>query len=437
MHVTGGLYAPTIRHHNGTTYVVCTNIIHPDDSDVDLSENFIVSTRDIWANEWSDLVYFDFKGIDPSIFFDDDGRSYMQGSAAPGPMTKIHLFEVDLQTGKKLSEEKVIWDGTGGIYPEGPHMYKKDSWYYIVISEGGTHAGHMITVARSKDIWGPYEAFAKNPILTARGTEEYIQYTGHSDIFQDQQGQWWGVCLGVRKAGDRYTMGRETFLTSGEWAEGEWPKLTQVKLNPSLPGGKEMLRLEGQEPLTAVPMVDYIYIRDAKLDDHKFLSDGKTVLLRASKGGLSQWRDPVTFVGKRQRKLEGTSSILMHRPSQPSSHLAAGLAFYKDELRYIRLFYDFEKSEMVLEVVATSKEISREFRRPFQLEAVTALRVQYTEQAYTFAYKTGTENATWESFEAVDSLDLTAPDFVGPVIGCFAQAEVTGAEVKFEILNID
>jgi len=175
MHVTGDLYAPTIRHHNGTVYVVCTNILHMDGSDKGVTENFIVSATDIWSGEWSDPVYFDFHGIDPSLFFDDDGKVYLQGSASPGPMTRIHLFEIDLQTGKKLSEEKEIWQGTGGIYPEGPHMYKADSWYYIMISEGGTCESHMVTVARSKNIWGLYKAFEQNPILTAHGTTEYIR----------------------------------------------------------------------------------------------------------------------------------------------------------------------------------------------------------------------------------------------------------------------
>jgi beta-xylosidase len=230
MLATGGLYAPTIRYYNGTVYIVCTNIIHPGNSTEDITQNFIVSTNNIWSNEWSDPIYFDFHGIDPSIFLDDDGRAYIQGSASPGPMTKIHLFEIDLKTGEKLSEEKKIWDGTGGIYPEGPHIYKKDGWYYLMISEGGTHEGHMITVARSRDIWGSYEAFERNPILTTKGTDEYIRYTGHCDMFEDQQGKWWAGCLGVRKDKEgRFVMGRETFLTTGEWLEGDWPKLNQVK----------------------------------------------------------------------------------------------------------------------------------------------------------------------------------------------------------------
>jgi beta-xylosidase len=139
---TGGLYAPTIRRNpmTGIIYIVCTNIIHPvasDSANDDIADNFIISTSDIWSNQWSDPVKFDFQGIDPSIFFDDDGNVYMQGSKAPGPMTTIHLFEIDLATGTKLTEDKLIWRGTGGIYPEGPHLYKRGGWYFIMISEGG------------------------------------------------------------------------------------------------------------------------------------------------------------------------------------------------------------------------------------------------------------------------------------------------------------
>src|SRR5689334_19634093 len=116
---TGGLYAPTIRYNNGTFYVVCTNVIHMGPTaQQDKTDNFIVTTTDPYSDEWSDPVYFEFRGIDPSLIFDDDGRVYVQGSRGPGPATTINLIEIDLKTGKALSEEKIIWRGTGGIYPE-------------------------------------------------------------------------------------------------------------------------------------------------------------------------------------------------------------------------------------------------------------------------------------------------------------------------------
>jgi beta-xylosidase len=438
MLATGGLYAPTIRYHNGTVYVVCTNVIHQDHSSAIKLQNFIVSTRDIWSNKWSDLVYFDFYGIDPSIFFDGDGKVYMQGSTSPGPMTKIRMFEVDLQTGKKLSEEKEIWGGTGGVYPEGPHLYKRDSWYYLMISEGGTHKDHMITVARSKKVWGPYESFDQNPVLTARGTKEYIQYTGHGDMVQDQEGQWWGVCLGVRVDEGRYVMGRETFLTVGEWSEGEWPKLSRIKKNLVLLNGKHLVRSDSHVTLTAATMVDYLYIRDAKLDDHNISSDYKTITVTASKGDMSQWKNPVTFVGKRQRCLEGISSVLMHTPHvATAAALKAGLAYYKDEHRYIKLFYDFSVSAIILEAVNNAKGISRIASHDVQLVNTVAFRLEYTERSFKFSYGIGKDMMVWKSFDVLDTLDMTGPDFVGPVVGIFATAEVGYVKVRFDELTID
>lgn len=433
MLATGGLYAPTIRHHQGTVYVVCTNIVHPEGENRDISENFIVSSQDIWSDTWSDPVYFDFKGIDPSIFFDDDGRSYIHGSAAPGPMTKIHLFEVDLKTGKKLSEEKKLWDGTGGIYPEGPHLYKRDGWYYLLISEGGTHEGHMITVARATDIWGPYEAFVDNPILTAKGTNEYIRYTGHCDMFQDQKGDWWGVCLGVRKAqGGRFIMGRETFITPGTWSEGKWPTLELVKSNP-----KGLAVQDKPSRITAKPSVDFVYIRDAELSKYTISQDGKDITLKASSVDLSHPTESPSFIGKRQRLLEGASSVTVSLLDQ-STHVKAGLACYKDEHRYVRIFYDTESGAIVFEVRNNAKKIHKTTKHEFKVRDHLTLRLEYTEQEYRLSYKeSAEESAAWKALASVDTLDLTDPDFVGPIIGIFALADEQSAEVRFQDLRVD
>ncbi|KAH7360337.1 putative xylosidase/arabinosidase [Rhexocercosporidium sp. MPI-PUGE-AT-0058] len=441
MLATGGLYAPTIRHKDGITYVVCTNVLQPTTSDV--KENFIVSTTDIWSDKWSDPIFYDFDGIDPSMFFDDDGRVYMKGSAAPGPMTKIKMFEIDLKTGKKLSDEKTIWEGTGGIYPEGPHMYKKDGWYYLLISEGGTYENHMITVARSKDIWGPYDGFENNPILTARGTDEYIRNTGHCDIFQDQQGQWWGVCLAVRKekSTGSLVMGRETFLTPGKWDEGEWPSLNQVKSNPVLDNGTALVRAKASARVTAEPMVDYLYIRDAMLSHHKFSDNAATITLTASSADISQWEEPVTFIGKRQRELEGQAWVSMKVVSAPAnSELKSGLAYYKDEHRFIKFFYDISASSVVIETVNKAKNISKTSKADVKLSEgdLISFRVDYTETKYTFSHRSGKdEEVAWTSFSSVDTLDMSGPDFVGPVIGIFATSNVPDVQVLFQNLAVE
>jgi beta-xylosidase len=256
-------------------------------------------------------------------------------------------------------------------------------------------------------------------------------------MIQDEQGQWWGVCLGVRKDQGRYTLGRETFLTAAEWSEGDWPKLSQVKMNPSLPNSKELLRAEGQPSLTASPFVDYLYIRDAKLDDHKFSKDGKTLTLTASKGNFSQWKEPITFVGKRQRSLEGSSTVVLRTPDAATPGLVAGLAYYKDEHRYMKLFYDCMASEIVFEIIVTSKRISKVIRHTVHLEGGVGFRVEYTEQSYEFSYRSALETDLWISFDAHDTLDMTAPDFIGPVIGCFANSAAGGGVAQFEDLEVE
>jgi len=435
MFSTGGLYAPTIRHHNGVFYIVCTNVIHANvvsgDHINDKTDNFIISTKNIWSNEWSNPIYFEFDGIDPSIFVDTDGKVYIQGSRSPGPKTEIHLFQVDLNTGEKLSRQRKIWGGTGGIYPEGPHLYKKDDFYHLIISEGGTHGGHMITCARSKDIWGPYEGFAGNPILAACKTNEEIQFTGHADLFEGKDGKWWVVCLGVRLDKGRIVMGRETFLTSASWSESGWPRIDQVTIK-----AVERGVFNGDNALlfTSVPGVDYLYIRDSILSNFVFSTDRKHITLTAAKGDFSQYEEPITFVGKRQRKLRGEATVSVRCLLRDNnSRLQAGLAYYKDEHRYIKLFYDFKTSEMILEVKNQAKEIWKSDKHKLEQREVAYLRIQYTPRSYSLAYKEGND---WISFEPFDTLDLSGLDFVGPVIGAFAIGDEDNSKVVCNDLEI-
>ncbi len=206
---SGGIYAPTIRHHDGMFYMITTNVSG--------GGNFIVHAKDP-AGEWSQPAWVDQGGIDPSLFFDDDGKVYFTG-------TGIVQFEIDPMTGKALSEKKVIWSGTGGRYPEGPHLYKIDGLYYLMIAEGGTEYGHFETIARSQTPWGPWEPCPHNPILSHRDCGgNSIQGTGHAELVQAHDGSWWMMHLGFRTVGGRYHhLGRETFLAPVEWTPEGWP----------------------------------------------------------------------------------------------------------------------------------------------------------------------------------------------------------------------
>lgn len=213
-----GTFAPTIRYRNGIFYVVCTNINFGEAG----GGNFFVWTKDPYG-EWSDPIWLDCPGIDPSFFFDEDGMVYYTGTVNDN----IYLSQIDLQSGRKIGESKIIWAGTGGSYPEGPHIYHYHGWYYLFISEGGTEYCHMLTVARSKAVDGPYESCPRNPVLTNRSLILPIKAVGHADLVCDQNQHWWAVCLGIRPISYpfRHNLGRETMLVPVSWDEEGWPVL--------------------------------------------------------------------------------------------------------------------------------------------------------------------------------------------------------------------
>lgn len=210
-----GIFAPTIRYHEGIFYVVVTNVAN----DQEGSGNFFVWTKDP-AGEWSDPVFLNTPGIDPSFFFDDDGKAYYLGTGSP----EIYLREMDFEKGKLVGGPVKLWAGTGGAYPEGPHLYKKNGWYYLMISEGGTERCHMLTMARSRKLAGPYEPCPRDPVMTNRSLRFPIESVGHADLVEDPNGNWWAVCLGTRPYGypPRHNLGRETMLVPVDFS-GDWP----------------------------------------------------------------------------------------------------------------------------------------------------------------------------------------------------------------------
>ncbi|KAK7421703.1 hypothetical protein QQZ08_009877 [Neonectria magnoliae] len=253
-----GMYAPTIRYRDGQFYVICEYL-----GITGGNIGVLFKTEDLFDDaQWSDPVIFRPNHIDPDLFWDDDGKVYM---ATHG----VTLQELDLDTGE-LSEELNIWNGTGGVWPEGPHIYKKDGWYYLMIAEGGTGPDHSITIARARSVTGPYAAYENNPILTNRGTDEWFQTVGHGDLFQDTKGNWWGLCLATRTGPsfDISPMGREAVLFNATWGKGEWPVLQPVR--GRMPGSK--LPLENRNVGGRGPFVldddDYSFEQGTSIPSH-------------------------------------------------------------------------------------------------------------------------------------------------------------------------
>ena len=237
----GGIHAPSIRHHDGTFYVITTNVYSPPAGGSTKMVNFIVTAEQA-EGPWSKPVVIEnAPGIDPDIFFDDDGRVWYLGTHAPEKPNfpgegEIWLHELNPDNWQFTEERYFLWRGAcGGTWAEGPHIYKRDGRYYLLVAEGGTHFNHAAMVAVSDDIRGPYISNARNPIMTSRhlSYDNWVNSTGHADMVELADGRWFMVALGIR--GDeqrRSNMGRETFLAPVVWerepfewkmVKHEWP----------------------------------------------------------------------------------------------------------------------------------------------------------------------------------------------------------------------
>lgn len=227
------IFAPTLRYHNGVFYMITTNV-HG-------GGNFYVTATDP-NGPWSDPIVVDAEVFDPSLLFDDDGKVYYCRRGR-GRDRDIVQAEIDIKTGKLLSEYRSISLGMVSEDAEAPHVYHISDWYYLLLAEGGSRFLHMATIGRSRSVWGPFEPCPHNPILAQHHTWWLpVRSIGHADLVEAADGSWWAVFLGTRHASyDALTvLGRETFLARVEWAD-DWPVLDKQAMQrlqidaPTLP----------------------------------------------------------------------------------------------------------------------------------------------------------------------------------------------------------
>ncbi len=221
-----GIFAVCIRFHKNHFYVVTTNFAE--------FKTFIIRgslTADNKIDWEESRAEVNVMGIDPDLFF-EDGKTYLQftGYIDDKGTKALQQVEIVLETGEILRGPEIISYGTGGRDVEGPHIIEKNGFYYLLAAEGGTGQGHMITIFRSENLWGPYESEDQvNPLFTNRDrAEEPLQNIGHADLFTDVNGNWWMSCLGTHPASVGFSkitnIGRETLVYPVIW-DGDWPKV--------------------------------------------------------------------------------------------------------------------------------------------------------------------------------------------------------------------
>lgn len=327
----GGIYAPTIRYHDGRFYMVTTNVTN--------GGHFYVWTDDI-RGEWSEPVWVDQEGIDPSLFF-EDGKAYFMSNGSDEQGSCILQCGIDIETGKRISETRGIWHGTGGRFLESPHLYHIGRYYYLMASEGGTEYGHMVVYARGDSPYGPFEPYAQNPVLTNRNCGGYLlQGCGHADLTDDPQGNWWMVHLGFRQIHPWmmfHTTGREvnlvpvTFGADGWFTAGERGTARLLMQTDRIPETvRQMQPMHFDFANTAVGR-EWVFLQNPEMQHYRLTQEGFS--LRGAEVSLGAEDASPTFVGIRQKEMEFECSVRLHPAAQ-----TAGVTVYMTGAMHYDLF---------------------------------------------------------------------------------------------------
>ena len=445
--VSRSIFAPTIRYHNGLYYVTCTMI--------DGKGNFVVTASDP-AGPWSQPYWLPIDGIDPSLFFDDDGQTYIAYNSNP-PGNKslynghrtIRMNKFDAKAMKIISSDTILVNGGTDIskkpsWIEGPHILKKDGYYYLISAEGGTGADHSVVAFRSSKVQGPYVSYEGNPILTQRNVQGERNYpitsTGHADLVQLPNGKWWSVFLGTRPyEGDYYNTGRETFLAPVEWKDG-WPIINpgsnevQYRYPMPLPAQKGSVAYSGNfsykddfnNPQLSP---DWIFLRTPK-EDWWNIKDKKgflAVKLRPqTAGGVGN----PSVVARRQQHLQFEASTALQFTSNDSLE-KAGLMVFQNENHFYYLCQSVDKGQPVIQLYqsfenrADSNKMILLASQPLanNQKQLLKLKIKGDNDQYSFYYNSG---SNWQALkENVDGKFLStkvAGGFVGTTIGLYATA---------------
>jgi alpha-N-arabinofuranosidase len=454
---TRGLFAPALSHHGDTFYLVCTMI--------DGRGNFLVTAKDP-AGPWSDPVWLHFDGIDPSLFFDDDGRAWLVNNGdAPDkkPLYPGHraiwIQEFDPRTHQLIGPRSIIVNGgvdlsKKPVWIEGPHLYKRDGWYYLCCAEGGTSDQHSQVILRSRAVTGPFVPWAQNPILTQRDLDGTVPgavtCTGHADLVEGPDGKWWSVFLGCRPFAGKYTFaGRETFLLPVKWTADGWPQILppgeRVPLTfkapgraspPDEPSPAARTPLNGNftwtDDFTGAQLSPlWLTLRVPASGTYQQASDGLRLQPRADRlGGRGQ----PAFLARRVQHARFTASATLTPADSPK--VSAGLALFQSEKQHF--YAGVRRTETGLEFFVERADrgqttVLARLTAPFEGEPVV-IDAEVDELRLTFRYRVGNGPAqTLLADTNAEPLTVQAAGgglhFTGAVVGPHARTESGGSDI--------
>ena len=429
------VFAPDISFHDGVFYIVNTCVA--------CKGNFVITAKNP-AGPWSDPIWLPFEGIDPSIYWEGD-KAYIVNNRAPDEPPRydghraIWVQEYDWRAGKMLGESTQLVNGGVDIskkpvWIEGPHIFRKDGWYYLTAAEGGTSVNHSQVALRSRALRGPYVPFAGNPILTQRDLDPArahpITSAGHAELVQTQNGDWWATFLAVRPyEGDYYNIGRETFLLPVTWKDG-WPIILPkgqavpfTAKAPSLPASTAKLPTAGDFTYTDEFAGDrlamqWIGIRNPKQAFYR-VAGGDLILPPGPR--IGDLASVPAFVGRRQQHHVATVSTTV-RFSPDADGERAGLAAVQSDENYLVFGITRIAGKPVVALYTADK--GRETlvaSASIAASSPVTLTIRATGGTMAFDYGSGASPRTLAS--NVDARFLStksAGGFVGTLIGPYA-----------------
>lgn len=345
---SGGIFAPAISYnpHNKTYYMITTNVG---------AGNFFVKTQDPFGS-WSEPIFLpEVVGIDPSFFFDEDGKAYITNNDAPDGVAlydghrTIRIHEFDVNTDKIIGQSKMIINGgvnlqTKPIWIEGPHIYKINGKYLLMAAEGGTSDNHSEVIFTSDSPMGDYIPWKGNPILTQRhlnaNRPNPITCAGHADLVQTKEGDWWAVFLACRPISDKIeNLGRETFLVPVRWTEDGFPYMTKgEELVPMIVKRKGVTRneettfgnFEKNDNFDSEQLnLEWFTLRAAATDLYSLTDNPGFLSLKCTQISASEKKTPAFIARRLQHHQFECSTKLFFDPSDESEE--AGILIYKDE----------------------------------------------------------------------------------------------------------
>ena len=442
----GGIHAPTIRYHDSTFYIITTNVYQPPKKDEPTQFiNFIITAKHP-EGPWSDpIIIKGAPGIDPDIFFDDDGKIWYTGTHAPDNPNfqgegEIWMQELDSTSFQLLGERHYLWRGAcQGTWAEGPHLYKKDGWYFLLIAEGGTHFNHAVMVAASKNITGPYEPNDRNPIFTTRhmSYDYWVNSTGHADIIELPNGEWKMVCLGIRNEVNRGSnMGRETMLLPVIWEQEpyEWKEVKYTW--PVCAPNTGKLEQTQPYPLARNTKYNNAYFQDDfnnyELGMHwtsRRVPKENAIDLNLQPGFLRMKYLPQTigermaynFIGIKQQESQFELVTSMQFNNKLNGEEAGFCLMQKDD-NYILFDVKREDNENVLQLVIKPHDKAAYIKKDLVLNKKTKqleLKITANKEHYNYYYRLKS-NDIWINFDQTSNDVLISRGYTGAHLGLYA-----------------